>query len=721
MLIKNKAILNKADLLHGRFGLEREALRLAPDGKLAKTDHPVVFGDRTKHPYIITDFAEAQIEMITGVHDTLEDVHSELMMINQTVARTIGDELLWPYSMPPVVDWNEVRIAEYPETDAGRSAREYREYLNGKYGDGVQLISGIHYNFSYNETLVRKLYEASGGDVDYKAFKNAFYMKAARNYLNYHWFLVFVLGNTPIAHGIDERYAVSLRNSKYGYQNKEDLNLSYDSVCDHVASIRAAIAEGKIIDEREVYAPIRIKCPNQIKLMNCLEEDGIGYLEIRSIDLNPRAFAGIELEDLKFLHLFMLALLELPESVDFNPKKLAEYVTLEGRKGDNQLYPLAESVYEKMKSLNDEFGLELGEMLGTSPRSYWTTYIDFMKFARKHKEEALTNPYQTHGYEDMEMSTQLLIAESVRRGVEYSVIDRRANFLRLEGNGRREYIKQATKTSLDTYVSYLAMENKEVTKIILDDAGFPVPAGRTFTSIHDAMISFTDFKDKEVVVKPKSTNFGWGIVMFRPLEAETEFQNALEIAFGFDEEVLVEEFLHGQEYRFLVVGDECIAVLKRIGANVVGDGKSTVAELVAAKNEHPWRGTDHLAPLEKIVLSDIECHNLKQAGYTPGSILASGEQVFLRDNSNISTGGDSIDVTDDAHEFYKRQAVAAAHAIGARLCGVDIIIDGELSDGSARYGFIELNFNPAIHMHAFTLEGKGRNATPYVLLQLGLV
>ena len=80
MLMKNKAVLNKADLLHGRFGLEREALRITKEGQLAKTDHPAVFGDRTKHPYITTDFAEAQVEMITGVHDTLEEVHRELVM-----------------------------------------------------------------------------------------------------------------------------------------------------------------------------------------------------------------------------------------------------------------------------------------------------------------------------------------------------------------------------------------------------------------------------------------------------------------------------------------------------------------------------------------------------------------------------------------------------------------------------------------------------------------
>lgn len=717
----NKDALNKTDLIEGKFGLEREALRITPDGTVAETDHPPVFGNRTKHPYIVTDFAEAQVEMVTGVHSNVEAAYNELTMINQIVARTIEDELLWPYSMPPVVDWSKVRIAEYPDTEVGNSAREYREYLQEKYGNGVQLISGIHYNFSYNETLIQKLYEASRTTVGYKDFKNDLYMLVARKYLKYHWFLVYILGRTPVAHEIDEKQALSLRNSKYGYQNKVDLNLSYESVCAHIASIRQAMAEGKIIDEREIYAPVRIKCPNQIKLMNCLEESGIGYLEIRSIDLNPRAFSGITLTDLKLIHLFMLTLLELPEEIDFDPVELAAHVALNGRKQDEKIDFQANLVMEKMNELNVSFGLELGDATDVMMQNKGIDKLDFLDLAKQHKKAALKQPYQTYGFEDMEMSTQLLIAESVRRGVKYSVIDRLANFLRLEGNEKREYIKQATKTSLDTYVSYLAMENKEVTKIILEDADFPVPVGQTFTSIDIAMAAFSTFKHKEVVVKPKSTNFGWGIVIFKPLTSEEAYKNALEIAFGFDEEVIVEQFLHGQEYRFLVVGDECIAVLKRVGANIIGDGESTVEQLVAKKNEHPWRGIDHLAPLEKIVIGEIETHNLKQVGYTPDSVIKKGEQVFLRENSNISTGGDSIDVTEDAHEFFKRQAVAAAHAIGARVCGVDLIINGELSDETADYGFIELNFNPAIHMHAFTYEGKGVNATPYLLAELGLI
>ena len=720
MITNNKELFTKSDLIFGRFGLEKEALRITSKGEIASTDHPAVFGDRTMHPYITTDFAESQVEIITGVHDTLTSAHSELEMINETVLRTIGDELLWPYSMPPKFDWKNVKVAEYPDSEAGRSAQVYREYLLEKYGNNVQLISGIHYNFSFSDALVEKLFVKTGA-AEFKTFKNDFYMAVAKKYVQFYWVLVYFLGKTPIAEGIDETGSISLRNSKYGYQNLVDLDLSYDSLCAHGASIRKAVASGKIIDEREIYAPVRVKCPNKVKLMDCVEAGGIGYLEIRSLDLNPTASAGITLAELQFVHLFMLSLLDVDIDGEINGLEIAKRVALSGELTESEC-EIMTLVHQKMVELNEMFDLELlAPEFEVIQSAKGIADLDFLALAVEHKDLALEKVYQVHGLADMEMSSQLLIAESVRRGVKYEVIDRKENFLRLETQLKREYVKQATKTSLDTYVSYLAMENKEVTKIILADAGFPVPAGNTYQTVDQAMGDFGKYDGKEVVIKPKSTNFGLGIVMFRPLTSEDEFQKALEIAFGFDDEVLVEEFLHGQEYRFLVVGDECIAVLQRIGANVVGDGSSTISELVAAKNEHIWRGENHRAPLEIIKLGEIELHNLKQAGLSPESVMADGQKAILRDNSNISTGGDSIDQTPVAHDFFKAQAVGAAHAIGARICGVDMIINGDLSDASASYGFIELNFNPAIHMHAFTLEGDGVNAAPYVLKALGLV
>ena len=722
MLIKNSGLLGKKDLLVADFALEREALRIDAKGNLAQTPHPKIFGDRTKHPYITTDFAEAQVEMVTTVCQTLEEVHQQLTLINQTVLREINDEYLWPYSMPPMVNSNAVEIAKYPDTEAGRKARTYREFLINKYGSGPQLICGIHYNFSFTHQMLTKLHESSGKKESFQHFKDDIYLKITRNYFNYHWFLLYHLGSSPIGVDIKEETAISLRNSNYGYQNMVDLNLSYESVDNHINSIYRAVESGHIVDERENYSTVRLKHANRTDMLGSLKQKGIMYLEFRAIDLNPFELCGISLRQLKFIHLFVLALLEMEEDITWDPKELSDLVALNGLEHQEKLNELSLPVFKVMEKINETFNLGLDDALSIQgPFAQTLLNADFLQIAHAQKEEALKHPYQSYGFEDMEMSTQLLIAQCIKRGVKYDVLDRNANFLSLSNKSKTELVKQASKTSLDSYVSFLAMENKEVTKKILKNKGFPVPGGATYCDIEKALSEFDEYAFSHVVVKPKSTNFGLGIVMFRPLIDKNSFKNALEIAFGFDSEVLVEEFIAGQEYRFLVIDDDVIGVLKRVGANVIGDGISTIKTLVDNKNKHPWRKMGHRSPLEKIQLGEVETHNLAAVGVTPQTVLPAGEQVYLRDNSNISTGGDSIDVTEIVHPYFKEQAIQAAHAIGSRVCGVDIIINGDLSNETAPFAFIELNFNPALHMHAFVLEGTGRDATPHILKALELI
>jgi glutamate--cysteine ligase len=222
-----------------------------------------------------------------------------------------------------------------------------------------------------------------------------------------------------------------------------------------------------------------------------------------------------------------------------------------------------------------------------------------------------------------------------------------------------------------------------------------------------------------VVVKPKSTNFGLGVqVLKRPFDTES-FREAVRYAFTFDDTVMIEEFIPGREYRFLVIGDETVAVLYRVPANVTGDGKRTIAELVEEKNRDPRRGTGHVKPLEQIRLGEVEKAYLAARGLTFDSVPAEGETVYLRENSNISTGGDSIDCTDDMPDYYKQMAAKAAQAVGARICGADLIVP-DLSRVPGDYCVIELNFNPALHIHDYPYKGKNREVEKKVLDLLGL-
>jgi glutamate--cysteine ligase len=321
------------------------------------------------------------------------------------------------------------------------------------------------------------------------------------------------------------------------------------------------------------------------------------------------------------------------------------------------------------------------------------------------------------GYEDLELSTQMLIREAMSRGNEVEVLDRNANFIRITGKGKVEYVRQATRTSQDSYIAPLIMENKKVTKLILDEAGIRVPKGRDYDSLSDMEADWGRWKEaRSVVVKPNSTNFGIAVaILAKPFTME-DFLWAGEAAFAEDDCVIAEEYVSGKEYRFLVIDGITRAILHRVPANVTGDGKSTIERLMEKKNEDPRRGEGYRSPLERLREDDEEERFLRAQGLSFSSIPERGKTVYLRKNSNISTGGDSIDFTDTMHPGYKDIAAAAAAAVGAKICGVDMMVSGVDDEPTGtNYGIIELNFNPALHIHDFPHEGKNRAVEKYVL------
>ena len=179
---------------------------------------------------------------------------------------------------------------------------------------------------------------------------------------------------------------------------------------------------------------------------------------------------------------------------------------------------------------------------------------------------------------------------------------------------------------------------------------------------------------------------------------------------------IVIEFLKGREYRFLVIDGKIEGILNRVPANVRGDGKASIRELVTEKNKDLLRGEGHKTPLEKINLSESESMFLKSQNLSFDYKPDKGEIVYLRENSNISTGGDSIDYTDIISKPYKDLAIKSAEIVGAKLCGVDMMIeDIEEEPTQDNYGIIELNFNPAVHIHSFPYRGRNRKIGDKIL------
>lgn len=727
-----------------RFGIEREGQRVTHDGKLARTDHPAIFGDRTYHPYIQTDFSETQVEMITPVTDSIDELFQYLDAIYDVTSRSMSDEeMIWPLSMPPALPQKdeEIMIAKLATFEDVL----YRRYLAKEYGKRKQMVSGIHFNFEFGEELIRSLFVQQTEIQEFAAFKTEVYLKVARNFLRYRWLITYLYGASPLSEAnyfVDELHphepVRSIRNSEYGYTNHSNVKVSYASMEQYLADIEQMIEEGKLSEEKEFYAPVRFRGGKRVA---DVAKMGVRYIELRNIDLNPYHHLGISKEQVQFLQLFLVFMLWAPEgsSVDEWVEEGTLYnnrVALEGPLDQTAMYEEGLMLFTQMKEMVQALQHEellptidkLAERLNNPSQTiaaqlYTEAQSDSQKavavaLGRKYDAESHERPYQLAGFREMELSTQIFLFDAIQKGIQVKVIDEADQFLRLQFENHVEYVKNANMTSKDSYIVPLIMENKTVTKKILAEAGFRVPAGAEFTSMAEAKRAYSRFAKEAFVIKPKSTNYGLGITIFKEGASEEDYHKGLEIAFREDTSVLVEEFLPGTEYRFFVIDGQVQAILLRIPANVIGNGEQTVTELVAQKNQDPLRGTNHRAPLELIQLGDLEQLMLKEQGLTIDSIPAKDQIVYLRENSNISTGGDSIDVTAEFSDAYKEIAVAAVTALGAKVSGIDLIIPDKEIDPSTdekAYGIIEANFNPAMHMHVYPFSGTGRRLTLAVL------
>lgn len=762
-LLEKDVALSKA-FFKGNFGLEKENLRVDRNGHLALTPHPAIFGPKEDNCNIKTDFSESQVEMITPVCGSVNEVYDALHNLNNIVNNEIGEELLWPSSNPAILPpEKDIPIAVYKTKDSEH--RVYREHLAKEYGKKIQLLSGIHYNFSFAEDFLKQLYEKSAPeDTTYHTFKNQLYMQVASYFMKKRWLLVYLTGASPVfendfttisnARPLNQNSSylptgMSLRNSAHGYKNSEPLNVKYDTFENYIQSIANYIEAGTIDSMREYYNPIRLKNAHTDQTLESLAEKGVEYLEIRSIDLNPFELNGISKKTLHLIHLmFLTALLTNQDDITWETAaaSIEANEDLIARNGlsqpDLQLHPegkiafqeAAQQELDKMQQIIETLAPDQQHLLEVisehramvddpqqtiAAKSISAAQKDGfiasnLALAADYQEKSYGLAYQLKGAENMELSTQIIWKDALKRGIKTEVLDATDNFLAFSVGDHIEYVKQASKTAKDNYVSVLVMENKVVTKKILAKHGMNVPFGENFTDIETAQSAYPLFTGKAIVVKPKSTNYGWGISIFKDAFTEKDFQEALKIAFSYDEAVIIEEFIEGDEYRFLVIDDKVEAVLKRIPANVTGDGKHTVQELVDQKNADPLRGTDHLKPLEKILTGPEETLMLSMQQYSWESIPETGKTIYLRENSNISTGGDSIDFTDQMPDFYKEIAIQCTQIVDAHICGVDIIIPS-IHDEAHKHGIIELNFNPAMHMHCFPYEGERKKIGDKIL------
>jgi glutamate--cysteine ligase len=341
-------------------GVEKESLRVGTNGGIAQTPHPRALGSALTHPTITTDYSEALLEFVTPPFPTTAQVYDYLLNLHGFVYQALDGEILWAGSMPCVLEGEQsIPIAEYGSSNAGMMKHVYRRGLGYRYGRTMQVIAGVHFNFSLSDAVWAELIEWEGGGRSRQQFIADSYFGMIRNLQRFGWLVPYLFGASPAvcrsffadrddrleAFDTTTRYlpfATSLRVSDIGYQNRKEkrggLQVSYDSLESYLSSLQWAIdtpypefaAIGVQVDgewrqlnanllqiENEYYSSIRPKQPFDIMETpsQAMRRRGVRYVELRSLDLNPFDPAGVDTITLRFLSAFLsyCALRESPQ------------------------------------------------------------------------------------------------------------------------------------------------------------------------------------------------------------------------------------------------------------------------------------------------------------------------------------------------------------------------------------------------------------------------
>ena len=310
-------------LLAGNFGLEKESLRVTPDGFMATTPNPFVGYD-----HIVRDFSENQVEINTAIQPTpeavIDELHHHNTIVHTTLAQANPPELLWPFSNPPYIRTErDIPIAQFEGALASKTV--YREHLSDVYGRYKMAFSGIHFNYSFADELLQRDYEIActedGFTGSFADYKNDLYTVLAERSVAYGWLMVAITAASPL---MDSSYVEknclgqdlyqglsSTRCSELGYWNFFTPILDYSSHVAYADSIQRYIDEGLIAYPSELYYPVRLK-PRGENDLDTLREQGVSHIELRMLDLNPLVDDGLDVRDVRFAQLLLIWLASTP-------------------------------------------------------------------------------------------------------------------------------------------------------------------------------------------------------------------------------------------------------------------------------------------------------------------------------------------------------------------------------------------------------------------------
>ena len=425
-----------------------------------------------------------------------------------------------------------------------------------------------------------------------------------------------------------------------------------------------------------------------------LTRDGI---QIFNINVDYSSKCGIKKETLLFLIVVLFGGLEedlsstVQEKIDFLKKVSKKY----NLKTQNVIDQIKETKLIKKDFKEDEIN----------------------QIIKKYMDEGHNARYCLQNHKKLVSESVVIIKDAISRGINYEILNESKSIVLFKNKNKSEFVIEGNKTNRDSYIFPIITDDKYIAKQIMKENRLNVPNAillKKNMDSNDIELILKPFYNSKLVVKPRNTNYGTGITVFSKNATKSQILNAVKYAFNFDDNVLIEEYIKGMEYRFLVIDGKCLSVCHRRVASVVGDGKSTIKQLIEEKNKEPW----HYLTATPVKMDEPVVEFLKLQGYDYDTVLPENKRVFLRTNSNCSTGGESIDMTETMPEYFKQVAEKAAKSFNAKICGVDIIIEDLKKEN---YSIIEINDNPGYSINEWPYEGKGQKIGTAILKLLDLI
>ena len=648
------------------FQVVRQWQILTKDKNLNTTEFSLV---GTNNQFVKAD--KNQVMLTTKKNLTLEKVLDDLTLQAEAVRKKLGHELvLWPFS------------------------EKLHASLANKVGSQIRL--------TLPEKLFSELYAAkfSKSEVPYVDFRNQVYFKLLREFSLHQAFLVYLFGATPYAWVVqtNETNASPKRSMVAASLQEATGTIDYSSLENYLNSLKAKDLPLKLAGNYR--DPLEMKA------------SGVHYLELNLIDLDPFHAQGVTAHQLRLLEVMSGYFLMNEEKATTESlaeaNELAKAVANENPFAKTKIFAKAYAFLKELDRFAKKFNypkwqgtfdvlkkrLEKSEETPTTrllrTQGKHETLADYGMFlAQKYQESALIKEVT------LDKNTQLILDEAVVAGIDYHTVLPQAGILQLNG----KLLKQGIQTTKDSAVMSELWQHKQTAKEFLGSQNVNVSRGFVVTSRQEAKAIYPLLKDKAVVIKNAVAPSDKTTRLFRMPPTEHELLAVVEQQLKQTAAVLIEQVVVGSVYRALVVNDEIISLVERIPANVVGDGRLTLKDLISRKNARAR------AEFEMIELGEVEKATLKSQGLTLESVIPRGIQVLLRYDATYNTGSQAYEVLDEIDQSYLTELKRQMDLLQLHDGSLDVVIPNIYQPYSepTHLTFLNAHAYPALALNEFVL------------------